>query len=186
MLDASLLGVGLLGVGLPGDALLSDAFLRSLQAWLYATQLGEFMRVSRWAWPVCESLHFIGMSVLVGVVGLFDLRLMGLARGVPVAAFHRLIPVGVAGFVLNALTGVSFLAATPDQYLFNAAFRYKVAFFIIAGLNVLMFYATAFKPLLAQREGEAPPLRARLAGAVSLCAWIGVMSAGRLLTFFRP
>ncbi len=181
-----MLGDVLLAVGLPGDALLSDAFLRSLQAWLQGTALGEFMRVSRWAWPMCESLHFIGMSVLIGVVGLFDLRLLGLARGVPIAAFHRLIPLAVAAFVLNALTGVSFLAAMPDQYLFNAAFRFKVLFFLIAGLNVLVFYAASFKPLLARAGGEAPPLRARVAGAVSLCAWIGVMAAGRLLTFYRP
>jgi hypothetical protein len=175
-----------LGVGLPGDALLSDVFLRSLQAWLHDTSIGEFMRVSRWAWPVCESLHFIGMSVLVGVVGLFDLRLLGLARGVPIAAFHRLIPLAVAAFVMNALTGVSFLAATPDQYLFNAAFRFKVLFFLIAGLNVLVFYTASFRSLLSRAPGEGPPLPARVAGAVSLCAWIGVMAAGRLLTFFRP
>jgi hypothetical protein len=169
-----------------GDGVLSDATLRSLQAWLHDTPVGEFMRVSRWAWPICESLHFLGMSVLVGVIGLFDLRLLGFARGVPIAAFHRLIPVGVAGFVLNAMTGVSFLSATPDQYLFNAAFRFKVTFFLVAGVNVLVFYAATFKRLLIQGPGEAPILGARLAGGVSLCAWIGVMAAGRLLTFFRP
>lgn len=165
--------------------MLSDAVLRSLQFWLHDTALGEFMRDSRWAWPICESLHFFGMSVLVGVVGLFDLRLLGVARGIPIAAFHRLIPLGVSGFVLNAMTGIAFLSATPDQYLFNAAFRFKLLFFLVAGVNVLVFYATTFRRLLAQPPG-VPLLRARLAGGISLCAWIGVMAAGRLLTFFRP
>ena len=160
--------------------------LRSLEMFLRSTPVGEFMRTSRWAWPICESLHFMGMSVLVGIIGLFDLRLLGFARAVPIAAFHRLIPIGVAAFALNATTGFCFLSGTPDQYLFNLAFRWKVTFFIIAGINVLVFYTATFKRLLALEEGEAPLLAARLAGGVSLCAWIGVMAAGRLLTFFRP
>ena len=166
--------------------MLNDEVLRSIQAFLYSTPVGEFMRTSRWAWPFCESLHFLGMSVLVGIVGLFDLRLLGFARAVPIPAFHRLIPLGVAGFALNAATGFCFLAGTPDQYLFNLAFRWKVTFFLIAGLNVLVFYTATFKRLLTLDPSDAPPLAARLAGGVSLCAWIGVMAAGRLLTFFRP
>jgi hypothetical protein len=166
--------------------MLTDAMLRSIQLALFSTPVGEFMRTSWWAWPVCESLHFMGMSVLVGVVGLFDLRLLGFARAVPIAALHRLIPIGVAGFALNATTGFCFLSGTPDQYLFNAAFRWKVTFFLIAGLNVAVFYAATFRRLLLRDPGDPPPPMARLAGAVSLCSWIGVMAAGRLLTFFRP
>ncbi len=163
-----------------------DEMLRTLQAALESTALSSFMRDWRWAWTICESLHFIGMSLLVGTIGLFDLRLLGFARTVPVAAMHRLVPIGIAGFTLNALTGICFLAATPDQYLFNAAFRAKVLFFAVAGVNILFFYTRQFRRLRDLGPGEQPPLPARIVGGVSLCAWIGVMSAGRLLTFFRP
>ena len=166
--------------------MLNDQVLRSVEAILRDTSVGEFMRTTTWAWAFCESLHFFGMSLLVGIVGLFDLRLIGFARGVPLAGFHRLIPLGVAGFAINAATGFCFLSGFPDQYLFNAAFRWKVTFLTIAGLNVLLFYTATFRRLLALGAGDAPPLAARVAGAVSLCSWIGVMAAGRLLTFFRP
>ena len=74
-----------------------------------------------------------------------------------------------------------------DQYLFNAAFRWKVIFITIAGLNVLFFYTRIFRRLESfTAEHHAPPIGARLVGGVSLAAWVGVMSAGRLLTFFRP
>jgi len=125
------------------------------------------------------------MSLLIGAVGVFDLRLLGFARGLSYAALHRLIPIGVAGFALNVLTGVCFLSAYPDQYLFNAAFQFKVLFLGVAGLNVALFYALTFAALRGLGAYDPPPLRARLAGAISLAAWIGVMSAGRLLTFFR-
>ena len=107
------------------------------------------MRHSQWAWPVLESLHFIGMSVLIGTIGLFDLRLLGFARGVPYAALHRLIPRGIAAYTLNLLTGLCFLSGTPDQYLFNLAFRFKVTFMAVAGLNVVFFYTRVFRRLQA-------------------------------------
>jgi hypothetical protein len=153
---------------------------------LYYTPMGEFMRNSTWAWPTFESLHFIGMSLLIGTIGVFDLRLLGFARAVPIGALHRLIPVGIAGFLVNITTGICFICATPDQYLFNAAFRWKVVFIVIAGLNVMFFYTRIFRRLEAMSENTPPPLAARMVGGVSLGAWIGVMSAGRLLTFFRP
>ena len=160
--------------------------LHSIEVYLRHTPQGEFLRTAMWGWPIFESLHFLGMSLLLGTVGVFDLRLLGFARRIPIAALHRLIPIGIAGFVINFLTGISFLSATPDQYLFNKAFYWKVTFFAIAGINVMIFYLRTFRRLLEIPPDAPPPLAARLAGGVSLLAWIGVMSAGRLLTFFRP
>jgi hypothetical protein len=163
-----------------------DSALQLLEVTLRTTPVGSFVRTSAWAWPVLESIHFMGMSVLIGTIGLFDLRLLGFARGVPYAALHRLIPVGIAAFTVNLLTGFVFLSGTPDQYLFNPAFRFKVAFMAVAGLNVVFFYSRVFRRLAQLAPDSRPPLAARVAGAVSLTMWFGVMSAGRLLTFFRP
>ena len=160
--------------------------LRPVYQWLSSTDVSWWMRNVRWAWPLCESIHFIGLSLLIGTVGLFDLRLLGFARQIPMAALHRLIPIGVMGFLINATTGFCFLAGTPDQYFLNRAFHFKVAFFIVAGVNVGIFYLTMFRTVRTVGPGELAPLPARIVGGVSLCAWIGVMSAGRLLTFYRP
>lgn len=165
---------------------MTDEILQSLELALRSTPISVFMRQSVWAWSICESLHFIGMSLLIGTVGMFDLRLLGFAKGVPVAALHRLIPPGIAGFLLNAVTGFCFLSGYPDQYLFNAAFGVKVTLITVAGLNILFFYSRVFRQLEQLDPDAQAPLSARIVGGVSLCAWIGVMSAGRLLTFFRP
>ena len=159
---------------------------RPLYAWLQSTDISWVMTNVRWAWPLCESIHFIGLSLLLGTVGFFDLRLLGFARRIPIAALHRLIPLGVAGFAMNAATGVCFLAGTPDQYFINPAFQAKVLFFLVAGLNVAAFYLMMFRRVRDVGPGEHAPVFARLIGGVSLCCWIGVMTAGRLLTFYRP
>jgi hypothetical protein len=163
-----------------------STLLMTLRAALEDTALSSFVRNTPWAWPVCESLHFVGMSMLAGTVGIFDLRLLGIGRRVPIGALHRLIPIGVAGFALNAATGLCFLAGTPDQYLYNVAFGVKTVLLTAAGVNVAFFYARVFRRLDSLAPGEPTPWAARLAGAVSLSAWIGVMAAGRLLTFYRP
>src|SRR6185436_1882967 len=67
-----------------------DSALQALEVTLRTSPPGVWVRHSVWGWPVLESLHFMGMSVLIGTIGLFDLRLLGFARGVPYAALHRL------------------------------------------------------------------------------------------------
>src|SRR5210317_60850 len=84
----------------------------------------DFMH-SAWGWPLMETLHFTGMCLLIGTVGIFDLRLLGVAKEVPLAALHRLVPLGVGGFLLNVASGVMFLVSAPDQYLYNPAFQTK-------------------------------------------------------------
>jgi hypothetical protein len=163
-----------------------DSALQLLEVTLRTTPVGRFVRTSQFAWPILESLHFLGMSVLIGTIGVFDLRLLGFARGIPYAAMHRLIPLGITAYTLNILTGFCFLSGTPDQYLWNPAFRFKVAFMAVAGLNVVFFYTRVFRRLQELPPDSPPPFGARVAGALSLTMWIGVMSAGRLLTFFRP
>jgi hypothetical protein len=159
----------------------TEAILR----WSDAVGLFALMN-SRWAWPICESLHFIGLSLLLGTVGVFDLRMLGLAKNLDIAALHRLIPFGVAGFVLNLVTGAMFFLAAPAQYLYNPSFQTKLAFMALAGLNMAVFYLTVARPALATGPGAAVPLAARVVAAVSLLSWLGVIAGGRLITFFRP
>ena len=69
-----------------------------------------------WGWPIAEVIHFFGLCLLFATVGMFDLRMMGLARGVSMKELHRLVPVGVAGYLLCAATGFCFIVSAPGQY----------------------------------------------------------------------
>lgn len=160
------------------------------QIWLHRTLLSarpvaEFMRTD-WAWPVVESIHFIGLTLLFGTIAVWDLRLLGLLKRVPIIELHRLIPFAVLGFAINAASGSMFLMTEPNQYVYNSAFHFKVFLLAIAGVNVLVFYATIFRRLRALGPGEPGPWVMKMFGAASLVCWAGVIICGRLITFYRP
>jgi len=160
------------------------------QPWLVATlasakTVAAIMR-SRWGWPICETVHFLGLSMLIGAIGIFDLRLLGVARRIPIAALHRVIPWGISGYVINILSGSMFLMTEPEQYIYNPSFHFKILFMGLAGLNVLVFYSAVFRRVRTLGPGDDAPVAAKLIGGFSLFLWIGIIVFGRMLTFYRP
>lgn len=150
-----------------------------------ATAVAAMMKTA-WGWPLAESAHFIGLCLLAGAVFLFDLRLLGVAKRIPIGALHKLIPWGLAGFALTAASGILFVLTEPDQYVYNPAFHLKVLFMAAAGLNASAFYLTAYRRATAPGAPDDAPRAAKVIAAASLCLWIGVIVAGRLITFYRP
>jgi hypothetical protein len=138
---------------------------------------------STWIWPLCETLHFIGLSLLLGVTGFFDLRLMGFFRRVPVAAAKELMPLALVGFAINLVTGVVFLLGLPDQYLHNRMWWFKVGFIMLAGLNALVYETKLSATVLALEPGADTPGPVKLIGLVSLASWLAVLYCGRMLPF---
>lgn len=149
------------------------------------TGIYGFMNTT-WAWPIAEITHYIGLTLLFGAVGLYDLRVLGMAKGIPVKTFHRLIPLGVAGFCLNLITGFMFFVSFPDQYTYNPAFQVKAVALMIAGVNMLIFYAFLARRTNQVGAGEDAALSSKIAAGVSFTAWMTVLVCGRFLTFFRP
>lgn len=158
-----------------------DLFLQFSQG----TGIYQFMN-SVWGWPIVESLHFIGLCMLLGTVGVFDLRMLGLGKGIALVDLHKLVPIGVAGYLLNLVTGIMFFTTAPDQYLFNPAVQTKFSLMILAGINVLLFYTTTVQAARATTAMNSAPVRAKIIATVSLACWCGVIICGRLITYYRP
>lgn len=165
----------------------ADPFLDPAAITQWARDVGIFgMMTSRWGWPITEIFHFTGLCLLFGAVGFFDLRMLGVARGVSLRDLHKLIPFGLAGFALSITTGFLFVVTTPDQYIYNPALQTKLALMALAGVNMVLFYVTTARAVKATRADGVPPMRARVFAAISLASWLGVMTCGRVITAFRP
>ena len=151
--------------------------------WLRATPASQWINTSTWIWPLCESLHFMGLSLLVGITGFFDLRLMGFFKRVPIAAARDLMPYALVGFALNVVTGLVFLTGLPEQYANNRVWWYKAGFLMVAGLNALFYETRLSAKVLALGPGSDTPTAVKLIGLVSLVSWFAVLYCGRMLAF---
>ncbi|HKB14196.1 MAG TPA: hypothetical protein VKD69_26205 [Vicinamibacterales bacterium] len=151
--------------------------------WLESTTLSRTIVQSRWIWPLFEILHFVGLTLVIGIAGFFDLRLMGFMKRVPVAAARDLMPLAIGGFVLNLITGATFFIGKPDQYVDNPAWWAKVFCLVLAGANAMYFETTIGARTLMLDAGDDTALSAKIVGAVSLASWLGVLYWGRMLPF---
>jgi hypothetical protein len=159
-----------------------DAFID----WIVSTRLSWFVTNYRWVWPICETVHFCGLTLLAGTVGLFDLRVLGLAKGIAPGTLHETLRIGLVGFGASVITGIMFISGTPDQYFYNDAFKLKAVFLALMGLNAALFYWREFAAVRALGPNDDAPRSAKIVAAASLVFLVGVMLCGRMITFFRP
>ncbi len=160
--------------------------LQNLSDWLWQEWLADAVVEYSFLQPCFEVLHFTGLALLVGIVGMLDLRLLGLGKGVPIAAIHRLLPWGIFGFGLTLVTGVLFIVGDPFKeplvFFLNLSFRLKMLFVVLAGINALSFYVTGIaKRTDALGPHDDAPMGAKFIAATSILLWIGVMYFGRML-----
>ena len=152
-------------------------------AWIEGTRISTVMRDTTWLWPACESIHFIGLALIIGIAGFFDLRLMGFFKQVPIDDARELMPLAVIGFLLNLTTGVTFFIGHPEQYAHNPAWWWKIGFLLLAGINAFAFQFVVGKRTVGLRAGADAPIAARTIGVVSLISWFAVLYFGRMLPF---
>jgi hypothetical protein len=141
----------------------------------------QFVLTNPWVWPTSETLHFVGMSLMFGVLMIVNLRLLGLMKGMSYASVHRLLPLGILGFGINFATGMLFFIGAPEQYVENVSFHWKMILLELAGLNFL--FLTVFDGAWGLAAGDEPLLADKLIAASALCLSIGVMYFGRMLPF---
>ena len=157
--------------------------MHAFAAWLASTAVSRTIVGSPWVWPVCEIVHFIGLTLVIGIAGFFDVRLMGFVKRVPVAAARDLMPFAIAGFLMNFATGATFFVGKPDQYVDNLAWWAKVFCLVLAGANAMFFETTVGARAITVGAGEDTPPAAKIVGAVSLASWLGVLYFGRMLPY---
>ncbi len=139
---------------------------------------------SRWVWPILETFHFIGLILIAAAVGALNFRLLGLLKQLPAAPLHRFIPWGIAGFVINVITGLLFFISLPYFYVFNINVHLKMLVILLAGAHLLLFYCTsAFRAWADLGPGENAPPFAKIVAASSMFLWLAIIVLGRYLPF---
>jgi len=159
------------------------AVLDTFSKWVSHTRVSNAIIESPWIWPASETLHFIGLAMLLGTVALLDLRMLGFARSLDLRGLHRLTRWGIAGFVINTVTGGIFFVAAPFQYIHNVVFQLKLLAMLLAGINALVFEFRILPNMEDIGPGGDAPAAAKFTAAFSLVLWLCVMFFGRMLPF---
>jgi hypothetical protein len=153
--------------------------------WLAETSWSVDLHESQYAYPLIESIHVWTMAVFFGSVVMFDLRLLGVTmRKVPVSeVVDRLLPLTIAAFVIMVISGTLLFYAIPLRSYQSIFFRFKMLLMLLAGLNVWLFHSRVYPKVATWDVEGVPPRRARVAGAVSLALWIGIIFSGRMIAY---
>ena len=132
-------------------------------------------------------IHYVGMSLIVGIIGTLDLRILGLFKSLPMAGFRPLVPWAVAGFAGNLVTGIIFVSGKdvgPAYYTDNLSFRLKMLFLLTAFINLLIFQLSDLeRRVYATPAGGSAPTAAKAVAVFSLAAWMLVIFFGRTMQY---
>ncbi len=155
----------------------------TLIQWLNSTALNKYIMSEPWLWPSLEVLHFFGLCLLLGSLIVSDLRMLGVARSVPMKHIETFMVLAVVGFSINLITGIVFVIGDPDRYLPNIAFRLKMVLIAIAGLNVAYYLWRLRSQILRGIEAADLSGGARFVAALSLTLWTCIIVLGRIIPY---
>lgn len=158
-----------------------QAFLQ----WLQMTSFATAVRENGVLFPTVEGLHVLACALVVGSVCIVDLRLLG------VAAFDQsisrlmkqVLPVTWIAFGCAVLTGATLFSSQAVDYFHNIAFQLKFLLLSLLALNMCVFHLFTCRGSRSWDKAVTTPAAARLAGALSLLFWVGVLGCGRWIGF---
>ena len=154
-------------------------FLQTIEDTGFSTWLRE--SESPFAFYFILLFHTFGLALLVGANVVVDLRLLGIARGIPLAPLQRLFRIMWIGFSINAVTGVLLVIAYPTKSLTNWDFYIKLA---VIGFAVWVMQRLKTEVFADASLSEADMMaRGATLAKWSLFLWFGAITAGRLLAY---
>jgi len=127
------------------------------------------------------SCHAIGMGLLVGASVVIDLRLLGVAKELPLAPLKGLYRIIWIGFWIQIVSGGLLLIAYPTKALTNPDFYIKLT---LIGIAVTVMHTIRKRVFTDSTLSDSDMMVKGKALAVwSLVLWAGAVTAGRLLAY---
>jgi hypothetical protein len=154
-------------------------FLQAIEETGFSTWLRE--SESPFAFYFILLFHTFGLALLVGANAAVDLRLLGVARAIPLAPLERLFRIMWIGFAMNAVTGILLVIAYPTKSLTNFDFYIKLALIGFAVWVMQRLKSRVFED--SSLSEEAMMARGTSLAKWSLFLWFGAITAGRLLAY---
>jgi hypothetical protein len=160
------------------------AILADLLRWLENTTWAITIRQSPWLYPALEVVHIVGIVLLAGSAFMFDLRLLGFARELPVKALaNHLLSWSRRGLLLVIPSGLSLFITDALELGYDPTFWLKMTLLVLAGLNALAFHKYTFPSVSAWSTYTNTPAGAKAAAIFSIMLWVTIIICGRWLAY---
>jgi hypothetical protein len=158
--------------------------LATVESWPVSGAVRGDLPATEWLFPIIETAHVMALALVAGTVAMVDLRLLGIAsRESPVSRLcDEVLPWTWTAWCLAAVFGTLLFMSKAHTYAGNLQFRLKFLCMGLAALNMLVFHFGAYRHV-ARWDLAQPPMGAKVAGAVSILLWIGVVFFGRWTGF---
>lgn len=144
--------------------------------WIERSAFSIWTRESSWALFAFLAVHTISMGFALGTGVAINLRILGVASGVPLPQLTRLMPVMYAALIFVLISGVLLVIAYPAKALTNPLFYVK--------LIVLAAALLLTRGLTRYSEGAgAVPTRSRRIAILCLLLWMTGLAAGKYLEY---
>jgi hypothetical protein len=158
--------------------------------WLATTSVSVGIRESSWAYPIVESVHVLGLTLFMGLLVLWDCRLLGITlRSHPAShVWKQLIPWIALGAALMTVSGLLLFWSDPVRFYGNVFFRIKVVGLVFAAGTAMVFHFGIERRIAEWDRAPVTPLAAKVAGALSLGLWVIIILSGRFVAYnwFSP
>jgi hypothetical protein len=153
--------------------------------WLESTPVSMAVAESTWLFPALEAVHVIGLTLVVGLIAVVDLRLLGVASlGWRAGDLNRtVLPLTWAAFGIAAVSGALMFTSKPSSYVANPFFTGKLALLVLAGLNMALFHQLFSRRIDVLDDGTAASPAVKVSATASLVLWLSIVALGRWIGF---
>jgi hypothetical protein len=150
--------------------------------WCYDSPSLGIIRDSAYAIPIIQSVHLVGLTMVLAVTVTLNLRLVGIGlRQLPLPVIaSQLWRWAVWGMVLAISSGILVFLPDPVRYVHSGPFQLKMLLLCSAAA----YHFTVFKRVTRQ-EAPSPTVRNIGAAMLSLTLWFSVGWCGRAIAFFK-
>lgn len=155
-----------------------------IQTWTISSAIRGEYPGTEWLFPIVETIHVIALTLVFGTIAMVDTRLLGFGQGKATVSglTAELLPWTWKAWFVAAVFGTLMFMSKAVTYAGNIQFQLKFVCMALAGINMVIFHIGAFRKIASWDNGK-PPLSAKLAGALSLTFWTGVIFFGRWAGF---
>jgi hypothetical protein len=154
--------------------------------WIEHTELSLWIvGPSMLAFPTILTVHVLGTGFLAGTSSVIALRILGVARQVPLRLLALFYPILWVALAANVVSGTLLLIGYPYKAFTNPLFYVKLLLIALAVYLVVRIK----NDVLRNPQGVGPSAdeamwrRARILAGFSLACWMGVVAAGRFLAY---